>query len=369
MSSNKLMRPVLVMVAVNIAFAIGNVLIKKVLDEGVNHMVLVTYRLSIATIFLAPIAYYWERRSRPKLTACILCQLFLSALAGITITQYLFLLGLKFTSATLSCAFLNMVSVITFLLALTTGQEKVHMKSKAGTAKVLGAIICMSGGILLAIYKGGSITNLHSRSAETDIKNHANTMILEKRTQRRVVGSMLLLAGSTTWSSWFLIQAKVGRNYPCQYSSTAILSFFGAIQSALVTCAMRRDIRIWILKGKLEILCVVYTGVVGSGLSYVVMSWCVKKRGPVFTVAFTPLAQIFAAMFDFHFLHEQIYLGSVLGSIVIILGLYILLWGKSIEADEYLMKEAEAVSVKQDEHGVTEAQVSVAMDQRTCRTL
>ena len=50
-------------------------------------------------------------------------------------------------------------------------------------------------------------------------------------------------------------------------------------------------------------------GVVGSGLCYVAMSWCVKKRGPVFTAAFSPLVQIMAVMFDIPLLHEQLHLG------------------------------------------------------------
>lgn len=50
-------------------------------------------------------------------------------------------------------------------------------------------------------------------------------------------------------------------------------------------------------------------GVVGSGLCYVAMSWCVKKRGPVFTAAFSPLVQIMAVMFDIPILHEQLHLG------------------------------------------------------------
>lgn len=47
----------------------------------------------------------------------------------------------------------------------------------------------------------------------------------------------------------------------------------------------------------------------GSGLCYVVMSWCVKGRGPVFTASFSPLIQIFAAIFDVIVLHEQIFFG------------------------------------------------------------
>ncbi|KAJ7968743.1 WAT1-related protein [Quillaja saponaria] len=54
-------KPFVAMVAIDFAFAIVNILLKKVLDEGLNHLVLITYRLSISTIFLAPIGYFWER--------------------------------------------------------------------------------------------------------------------------------------------------------------------------------------------------------------------------------------------------------------------------------------------------------------------
>lgn len=50
-------------------------------------------------------------------------------------------------------------------------------------------------------------------------------------------------------------------------------------------------------------------GIVGSGMCYVGMAWCVKKRGPLFTAAFNPLVQIMAAMFDIPFLHEELHLG------------------------------------------------------------
>lgn len=52
-------------------------------------------------------------------------------------------------------------------------------------------------------------------------------------------------------------------------------------------------------------------GVVGSGLCYVGMAWCVEQRGPVFTSAFTPLIQIFVATVGFFILHERIYPGRL----------------------------------------------------------
>jgi drug/metabolite transporter (DMT)-like permease len=50
-------------------------------------------------------------------------------------------------------------------------------------------------------------------------------------------------------------------------------------------------------------------GVGISGIGYVLMTWCIEKRGPVFTTGFMPLIQIIAAVLDLFILHEQLYLG------------------------------------------------------------
>ncbi|KAJ1382084.1 Auxin-induced protein 5NG4, partial [Sesbania bispinosa] len=50
-------------------------------------------------------------------------------------------------------------------------------------------------------------------------------------------------------------------------------------------------------------------GMIGSGMCFVGMSWCVKKRGPIFIAIFSPLVQIMATMVDIPVLHKQLYLG------------------------------------------------------------
>ncbi|CAN6568462.1 unnamed protein product [Malus baccata var. baccata] len=311
---------IILMLVNNLALAIVHIL-HKTLDGGLSGLIIVTYRKSISVVFLTLIAFFWER----------------------TFTQYLILLGLQDTFATYSCAFINMVLVNTFLLALPFGLEKVNIKNKGGIAKILGAIICIGGAVSLFLYKGMPLTNQHSEST-LQMQNHANTLASSsaKKNERWVVGSAFLASGCLLWPSWFLVQAKIGKSYPFQYSSTAIMPFFSAIQSAILCFITRRHIvmSMCILKGKLEILTV---GVVGSGLCYVGMSWCVKQKGALFTVAFTPATQIFAAMLDFSFLHGQIYLGSVVGSVIVITGMYILLWGKSKDQKEMVIKRTQAV--------------------------
>ncbi|XP_042489675.1 WAT1-related protein At3g30340-like [Macadamia integrifolia] len=358
-------KPVLVMLGIDIALAVVNLLLKKVLQEGMNHLVLVTYRQSISTVFLAPIAYFWERKTRPKLTAPTLCRLFFSAIVGATITQNLFLYGIEFTSATFACAFINMVPAITFLLALPFKLERVNLKSKSGKAKVLGTVVCVGGAMLLTLYKGTPLTN---RNPMTSTTNHqvgwssstssSSPPLIPNKNNKRVggekwtMGSLALVAGSISWSSWFLIQAKIAKQYPCQYSSTAIMLFFSALQSALLSFLIRRDLSMWILKGKTQILTVLYAGMMGSGLCFVGMAWCVKKRGPLFTAAFSPLIQIIVAMFDVTILHEQLHIGSILGSILVIVGLYVLLWGKSKEAKDSAVTKAQ-VAVEEEESSLS----------------
>ncbi|KAH7841173.1 hypothetical protein Vadar_026637 [Vaccinium darrowii] len=357
--------PIIVMVAIDFSFAIVNIFLKKVVVGGMDHLVFITYRQCIATIFLAPIAYLSERNRRPKLTFGILCHLFLSAIVGASLTQYFFLLGIQYTSATFSCAFINMVPVITFLMALPFRLENVNIKGSTGVrAKVVGALVCLGGAMILTLYKGSPLFNYSHLGAETHSLDQAVKLSSGKMKERWTLGSMALLSGTLLWSSWFLLQSFIAKRYPCQYSSSAIMSFFAAIQSAVLAISMDRNLSMWTLNGKVEILTIMYCGIVGSGMCYVGMAWCVKKRGPLFTAAFNPLVQIMAAMFDIPFLHEELHLGSVLGSIIVIAGLYILLWGKNKEMQNCVAKVSQDTEEIKDQEPPLQVNIVVDCDSR-----
>ncbi|KAG4956038.1 hypothetical protein JHK85_042418 [Glycine max] len=361
-------KPFIVMIAIDFSFAAVNILLKKVLEEGMNHLVFITYRLSIATIFIAPIGYFRERNDRPRLTFRILCYLFCSAIVGASVTQYFFLLGIQYTSATFSCAFINMVPVVTFMMALPFGLETVKIKSKSGRAKILGSLVCIGGALMLTLYKGKPLFNFsHYESVSPVAKSSEVNLASTRTTGKWTIGVIALALGTIFWSSWFILQSKISKRYPCQYSSTAIMSFFGAIQSAVICFFTDHNLSIWVLQGKIQIIAILYAGMIGSGLCFVGMSWCVKKRGPVFTAAFSPLVQIMAAMIDIPVLHEQLHLGSVMGSILVIIGLYILLWGKSMEMQNRVVKLVqEAEETKEQEPQPQIQQLTVYVHAETC---
>ncbi|KAH7663422.1 WAT1-related protein [Dioscorea alata] len=70
-------------------------------------------------------------------------------------------------------------------------------------------------------------------------------------------------------------------------------------------------------------------GIFGSGATFYLQAWTIERRGALFSALFNPLATIIATTITFLFLHENIYVGSLVGAFVVIVGLYIVLWGKA----------------------------------------
>ncbi|KAI9119527.1 hypothetical protein K1719_009403 [Acacia pycnantha] len=75
-------------------------------------------------------------------------------------------------------------------------------------------------------------------------------------------------------------------------------------------------------------------GIVMSGMIFFIQLWCNEKKGPVFVTMFNPLATILVALLAYFVFGEKLYLGSIIGAVTIIVGLYLLLWGKG--SDEHV---------------------------------
>lgn len=121
---------------------------------------------------------------------------------------------------------------------------------------MIGTLVSIAGAALLTLYKG--VPLFHSSRTTTKAMDHAVKLSSSKRAERWTIGSIALIVGSLLWSSWFLLQSNIGKRFPCQYSSTAIMSFFGAIQSAILSFCTSRNLSVWILKGKIQIITVLF---------------------------------------------------------------------------------------------------------------
>ncbi|KAM7472634.1 hypothetical protein LguiA_010817 [Lonicera macranthoides] len=97
---------------------------------------------------------------------------------------------------------------------------------------------------------------------------------------------------------------------------------------------MEHKASVWHIGWDMNLLAAAYAGIVTSSISYYVQGLVMKVKGPVFATAFSPLMMIVVAIMGSFILAEKIYLGGVLGSVLIVAGLYSVLWGKYKEEKE-----------------------------------
>ncbi|KAB2628488.1 WAT1-related protein [Pyrus ussuriensis x Pyrus communis] len=303
------LKPVLLLVVVQFAFAGVNVLYKLAAYDGMNLGILVAYRFIFGTAFLLPIALFIERKNRPKLTWMVLLQGFLSGLFGGSLSQNLYIESLALTSATFASAISQLIPAITFILAITFRLEKLNLRSLTGKAKVVGTLMGIGGAMLLAFYEGVEIKiwSTHVDLLRTSHRQHSHLASL---------------------SHTFCV------SYPCYYSSTALMSAMGSIQAVGFALCMEREWSQWMLGWNIRLLTAAYSGIMVTGLCATFIALCISMRGPLFVSVFNPLMLVLISIVGSLVLDEKLHLGSVLGAVLIVCGLYAVLWGKGKEIEK-----------------------------------
>ncbi|KAI4381572.1 hypothetical protein MLD38_007633 [Melastoma candidum] len=337
-------RPYIAMISLQFGYAGMNIITKVSLNRGMSHYVLVVYRHAIATLVIAPFALLLERKVRPKMTFAIFMQIFVLGLLGPVIDQNLYYAGLKFTSPTFSCAMSNMLPAMTFVMAVLCRMEKVDMKKVMCVAKVVGTLVTVGGAMLMTLYKGNVVNfpwsgHIHPHTATNGDVPAAS----DPSDSDWVKGSIFLIIATLAWASFFILQAVTLKRYPAHLSLTSLVVFIGTLQSIAVTLVMEHKASVWSIGFDMNLLAAAYAGIVSSSIAYYVQGLVMKKRGPVFVTAFSPLMMIIVAIMGSFMLAEKIYLGGVLGGVLIVAGLYSVLWGKYKEHKE---KEAEEKPAK-----------------------
>ncbi|KAK2660623.1 hypothetical protein Ddye_007156 [Dipteronia dyeriana] len=339
----------LAMLILQFGYAGFHVVSRAALNMGISKLVFPVYRNIIALLLLLPFAYFLEKKERPGMTLNFLIQFFMLALIGITANQGFYLLGLDNTSPTFASAIQNSVPAITFLMAALLRIEKVRINRKDGISKVLGTIFCVAGASVITLYQGPTI---YSPASHLKQPTQLLVSLGDANGKNWTLGCIYLIGHCLSWSAWLVLQAPVLKKYPARLSVTSYTCFFGLIQFLIIAAIFERDTQAWVFHNGGEVFTILYAGVVASGIAFAVQIWCIDRGGPVFVAVYQPVQTLVVAIMASIALGEEFYLGGIIGAVLIIVGLYLVLWGKS-EEKKFALQEKALIQSTAQEHGIT----------------
>ncbi|KAL9162993.1 hypothetical protein ABFS82_06G013500 [Erythranthe guttata] len=112
------------------------------------------------------------------------------------------------------------------------------------------------------------------------------------------------------------------------YKATFLICLVASIQDVVIGLCMDRKPKSWQLGWNLQLITILYSGILATAGSFTLISWAVTQKGPTYPSMFNPLALIFVTITEALFLGEAITVQSLIGMSLIIVGLYLFLWGK-----------------------------------------
>lgn len=311
-------KPGSAMVLVQLFYSLVDMALKTAYGLGMRPIVFVAYRQGIAAaaLLLASLATRGCTLRPMAVGARAFALLFVASLATGT-GQYFYFMGLHLASPSMARATTNLAPGITFAIAAVIGLEKVDLRSSRSIAKIIGTIVCLGGAMLMAFFKGPKLLGA----------------LLLPTTDDWVTGGIYLMGNAICFSIWYILQVPICKSYLDPLSLATWMCFLATLQCAVVAFFLEENyMEIWKLGSIWELPCILYGGVFASGANFFMQSWCISVKGPLYSAIFTPLSAVITTILSTLFLHEELHIGSVLGAITIILGLYVVLWGKADDA-------------------------------------
>ncbi|KAJ7516228.1 hypothetical protein O6H91_22G048300 [Diphasiastrum complanatum] len=320
-----------------LAFAGFEILSRVALIKGAGRIAFSFYRNVIASLLLGVSGFFLETGQRPRLTFHIVCLFFILGFIGVTVNQLCYLEGLRYTSPIFASAMRNTTPVFTFIIAVLCRMEKLRIRKLDGQAKVVGTALAICGSVVLSIYRGPAV--LKSKITILHIPEDPSTM------QSWQLGALFLVVSCIAFALFLIMQVPALQKYPAPVSLAALSCFFSVLQLPILGVIYEPERSKWAPTGASEIISIVYAGIIASGLDSGIQSWGVYKGGPVIVAAYQPLETVVTTILSFVFLKETLHLGSVIGGVLVILGLYLLIWGQERERQIMASKVADDVEL------------------------
>lgn len=202
-----------------------------------------------------------------------------------------------------------------------------HLNKIDGMAKVLGVLASVGGASVITLYKGPIIYAPQLALHEGQFLS----LFGDENGKNWNLGGIFLFGHCLCWSGWIVMQAFVLKKYSAPLTVSAFTCFFGVLQFVAIAVFLEKDPKAWQLNSSEEAYSVLYSGLVTSGLAAAIQIWTISKGGPVLASIYLPLQTLLVALMASIAFGEEFFLGGIIGAVLIISGLYLVVWGRSRE--------------------------------------
>ncbi|RDX74537.1 WAT1-related protein, partial [Mucuna pruriens] len=235
--------------------------------------------------------------------------------------------GLKYTSPTLFSALSNLLPAFTFILAIIFRMEKIDLRRSSTQAKILGSLVCISGALIVVLYKGPTILSTSYPQPSPIV----DSLMGSTSQTNWVIGGSLLAIEFFLVPIWYIVQTKIMKEYPAEFIVVFLYNLSGTLISAPVCLLLETNLSGWKINRDITLIAIIYSGFFCTGLGSLVHTWGLHLKGPVYVSIFKPLSVFVAAALSVTFLGDSLYIGTVVGAVVLSLGFYGVIWGKAKE--------------------------------------
>ncbi|CAF1860095.1 unnamed protein product [Brassica napus] len=205
--------------------------------------------------------------------------------------------GIEYSSPTLASAISNLTPAFTFT---NFRMEQVRLRSSASQAKIIGAILSISGALVIVLYKGPKVLSGASFTSSSSLPISLDQNLTSSDSSW-MIGGLFLASQYFLLSVWYILQTRVMETYPEEIRVVFFYNLFAIIISAPVCLFLERNLTSWVLKPDISLAAIVYSGFFVSMFSALTHTWGLHL----------PLSIAIAVVMGAIFLGDAFHLGRI----------------------------------------------------------
>lgn len=289
-SSESLIAVHFALLAVQLSFS-GFHVVGKVMLETMPPLALATTRVLFATPLLVGLAW-WKDRRLPSWRYWP--HLALLGLLGVFLNQILFVVGLKYTTATNAAILMPSIPVFAVGMGWLTRVERV------GPRRIMGVLLAAAGAVTLLDPRSFSLGDSSA------------------------LGTLLILVNCLSYATFLVLQRPLLAKLP--WRTVIAWSFlFGGLGVTLVGMPALGTVDI--PEVGMEVwLGVLYIALFPTFLGYLLNTWAVRRSSATLAAAYTTVQPLLTAMLAMVFLAERLGGPQIAGFVLIAAGLWLVSW-------------------------------------------